>query len=93
MDIINLIKNKGQLDAKTDLNQMTSIIDKYPYFTTGHILIAKMLSNGQNPYLEQYLFNAAVYTGDRARLLEVMNESAIKTDFDQLIKIDKQIQL
>jgi hypothetical protein len=88
MDIINLIKNKGQLDAKTDLNQMTSIIDKYPYFATGHILIAKMLSNGQNPYLEQYLFNAAVYTGDRARLLEVMNESSIKTDFDQLIKID-----
>jgi hypothetical protein len=70
------LKNPSLLDNST-VEELSSLVNKHPYFQVGHMLLAKNLYNiGHNNYT-QSLHSAAAYAGDRGKLKELIESVTI----------------
>jgi hypothetical protein len=102
LDPRNLI---SQIDNLQDIGadqygMLSDLSEKYPWFAAVHILQAKCLSN-QNKYgFKQALKKAAIYTGDREVLYDVIHastsleeESSIPISSDKVLEEENPIQV
>lgn len=61
---------KPELRAHLPLNELEQIRDAYPYFTTAHVLLAKIYKERNDHRFADQLQKAAVYVGDRKVLYD-----------------------
>jgi hypothetical protein len=65
------LKNPSLLDNST-VAELSSLVNKYPYFQVAHMLLAKNLFNIGHDNYTQSLHSAATYAGDRGKLKELI---------------------
>jgi hypothetical protein len=70
------LKNPSLLDNST-VDELSSLVNKYPYFQVGHMLLAKNLYNIGHDNYTQSLHSAAAYAGDRGKLKELIESVTI----------------
>ena len=75
---IELLKDPIVTKLNDDLNELESLIEDYPYFQTGRILLAKEKYAHDALDVQKYIAEAAVHTTDR-RLLKKYIEQEIQT--------------
>jgi hypothetical protein len=73
-DILTLIKNPAGLDQDV-LDDISSLIEKYPYFNSAYFLMAKTLKNIESREYKQFLGLAAIYAVNRRKLYDFVNAS------------------
>jgi argonaute-like protein implicated in RNA metabolism and viral defense len=77
---------------------ISNILEKFPYFQTAHILYSKALQNTKSIRFKSQLKKAAIYSGDRNLLFDVISQQedsniSINTDIRNLKKEDKKAEL
>ena len=75
-----------------------NILEKFPYFQTAHILYSKALQNTKSIRFKSQLKKAAIYSGDRNLLFDVISQHedsniSKNTDIRNLKKEDKKAEL
>jgi len=75
---IELLKDPIVTKLNNDLNELESLIEDYPYFQTGRILLAKEKYAHDALDVQKYITEAAVHSTDR-RLLKKYIEQEIQT--------------
>ncbi|MFZ4548479.1 MAG: hypothetical protein ACOYN4_13625 [Bacteroidales bacterium] len=71
------LKNPSLLDNST-VNELSLLVDEYPYFQVAHMLLAKNLYNIGHANYTQSLHSAAAYAGDRGKLKELIEFTSIE---------------
>jgi hypothetical protein len=72
-DISVLIENPGLLNnAKVD--QLTELVEHYPYFQTAHILLLKALKDNQLDAFQTQLEKSSIFISDRDLLFNFLNQ-------------------
>lgn len=74
--LIDFMQNSDGLD-KSDADSILQVINDFPYFQTGQILLAKALENRDHFQARQRIKIASVYSGDRARLRDLLTGKLI----------------
>ena len=77
---------------------ISNILEKFPYFQTAHILYSKALQNTKSIRFKSQLKKAAIYSGDRNLLFDVISQQedsniSKNTDIRNLKKEDKKAEL
>ena len=77
---------------------ISNILEKFPYFQTAHILFSKALQNTKSIRFKSQLKKAAIYSGDRNLLFDVISQHedsniSKNTDIQKLKKEDKKAEL
>ena len=77
---------------------ISNILEEFPYFQTAHILYSKALQNIKSIRFKSQLKKAAIYSGDRNLLFDVISQQedsniSKNTDIRNLKKEDKKAEL
>lgn|GEM_PF-4782724 len=67
-----LISSPMLLEINTDLPYLQQLTQDYPYFNTGHSLMAKLLYDQKNIKSSDYVKKASLYSGDRSVLYNLI---------------------
>src|SRR5437867_13416749 len=62
--LFELIKNPAELD-KISITELTTLLERYPYFQTGHLLLAKKLQREKHYLFNIQLKKVSAYSSDR----------------------------
>jgi hypothetical protein len=68
-----MIKNPYVID-KDESIYISKIIENFPYFQTAHILYSKALQNAKSIRFKSQLKKAAIYSGDRNLLFDIISQ-------------------
>lgn len=71
--ISSLIENPYKMH-KDESIYISNIIEKFPYFQTAHILHSKALQNTKSIRFKSQLKKAAIYSGDRNLLFDIISQ-------------------
>lgn len=80
------LRKPYDLDVTAEAN-LRSILQKYPYFSNAHLLLARSLRNQKSPAFDDALKQAAMFAGERSLLYKLVNieekeASPIEKHFD-----------
>jgi hypothetical protein len=81
-NISNIISNTLSID-KNEINELNKIIQKNPYFQTGHLLLCKGLHNTESIRYKTQLRKAGSYSANRKILYKLINSGKSKTNKSQ----------
>ena len=92
-----MIQNPYIID-KDESIYISNILENFPYFQTAHILYSKALQNTKSIRFKSQLKKAAIYSGDRNLLFDIISQqenlNISKTNIkDKLKKEDKKAEL
>ena len=92
-----MIKNPYIID-KDESIYISNILENFPYFQTAHILYSKALQNTKSIRFKSQLKKAAIYSGDRNLLFDIISQQedlniSKATINDKLIKEEKKAEL
>ena len=92
-----MIQNPCIID-KDESIYISNILENFPYFQTAHILYSKALQNTKSIRFKSQLKKAAIYSGDRNILFDIISQqedlNISKATFkDKLIKEEKKAEL
>jgi hypothetical protein len=92
-----MIQNPCIID-KDESIYISNILENFPYFQTAHILYSKALQNTKSIRFKSQLKKAAIYSGDRNLLFDIISQqedlNISKTTIkDKLIKEEKKAEL
>ena len=92
-----MIQNPYILD-KDESIYISNILENFPYFQTAHILYSKALQNTKSIRFKSQLKKAAIYSGDRNILFDIISQQedlniSKATIKDKLIKEEKKAEL
>ena len=92
-----MIKNPYIID-KDESIYISNILENFPYFQTAHILYSKALQNTKSIRFKSQLKKAAIYSGDRNLLFDIISQQedlniSKDTIKDKLIKEEKKAEL
>ena len=95
--ISSMIENPYTMH-KDESIYISNILEKYPYFQTAQILYSKALQNTKSIRFKSQLKKAAIYSGDRNLLFDVISQHedsniSKNTDIRNLKKEDKKAEL
>ena len=95
--ISSMIENPYTMH-KDESIYISNILEKYPYFQTAQILYSKALQNTKSIRFKSQLKKAAIYSGDRNLLFDVISQQedsniSKNTDIRNLKKEDKKAEL
>lgn len=95
--ISSIIENPCTMH-KDESIYISNILEKFPYFQTAHILYSKALQNTKSIRFKSQLKKAAIYSGDRNLLFDVISQQedsniSKNTDIQKLKKKDKKAEL
>ena len=76
-NISNIISNTLSIDKK-EINELNKIIQKHPYFQTGHLLLSKGLHNTKSIGYKTQLRKAGSYSANRKILYKLINSNKSK---------------
>lgn len=72
-----------------------SLIKEFPYCQSGQILLALQLHSSNHLLFEQQLKKSAIYSSDRKRLYELLNQSTEqkeqKTEFEKVVAVEELV--
>ena len=71
--ISSMIENPYRMH-KGESIYISNILEKFPYFQTAHILFSKALQNTKSIRFKSQLKKAAIYTGDRNLLYDIISQ-------------------
>jgi len=71
---IELLKDPIVTKLNNDLNELESLIEDYPYFQTGRILLAKEKYAHDALDVQKYITEAAVHSTDRRLLRSTLSK-------------------
>jgi len=86
--IIDLISNTQKIKKSED-EELDILINKYPYFSTAHLLLVKALSNIDSIRFNKQLKKTAAYTANRQLLFKLVTE---RTIIEEKESLEKSIQ-
>lgn len=72
-DISVLIENPGLLKS-ANIDQLTKLVEHYPYFQTGHILLLKVLKDKGPDDFQLQLEKSSIFISDRDLLFRFLNK-------------------
>ena len=92
-----MIQNPHIID-KDESIYISNILENFPYFQTAHILYSKALQNTKSIRFKSQLKKAAIYSGDRNLLFDIISQQedlniSKATIKDKLIKEEKKAEL
>ena len=92
-----MIQNPYLVD-KDESIYISNILENFPYFQTAHILYSKALQNTKSIRFKSQLKKAAIYSGDRNLLFDIISQQedlniSKATIKDKLIKAEKKAEL
>ena len=92
-----MIQNPYIIDRDESI-YISNIIENFPYFQTAHILYSKALQNTKSIRFKSQLKKAAIYSGDRNLLFDIISQQedlniSKATIKDKLIKEEKKGEL
>ena len=92
-----MIQNPHIID-KDESIYISNILENFPYFQTAHILYSKALQNTKSIRFKSQLKKAAIYSGDRNLLFDIISQQedlniSKATIKDKLIKKKKKAEL
>ena len=92
-----MIQNPYIID-KDESIYISNILENFPYFQTAHILYSKALQNTKSIRFKSQLKKAAIYSGDRNILFDIISQQedlniSKATIKDKLIKEEKKAEL
>ena len=92
-----MIQNPYIID-KNESIYISNILKNFPYFQTAHILYSKALQNTKSIRFKSQLKKAAIYSGDRNLLFDIISQQedlniSKATIKDKLIKEEKKAEL
>ena len=92
-----MIQNPFIID-KDESIYISNILENFPYFQTAHILYSKALQNTKSIRFKSQLKKAAIYSGDRNLLFDIISQQedlniSKATIKDKLIKEEKKAEL
>ena len=92
-----MIQNPCIID-KDESIYISNILENFPYFQTAHILYSKALQNTKSIRFKSQLKKAAIYSGDRNLLFDIISQQedlniSKATIKDKLIKKEKKVEL
>lgn len=87
-DLYNWMENPERLDTST-LEELKTVVGKYPYFHTARLLYTKNLNLIDNQGYEEELGRTAVLCNDRRKLFYLIYQE----EYGKLLKTDKGIHL
>ena len=92
-----MIQNPCIID-KDESIYISNILENFPYFQTAHILYSKALQNTKSIRFKSQLKKAAIYSGDRNLLFDIISQQedlniSKATIKDKLIKEEKKAEL
>jgi hypothetical protein len=92
-----MIQNPYIID-KDESIYISNILENFPYFQTAHILYSKALQNTKSIRFKSQLKKAAIYSGDRNLLFDIISQQedlniSKATIKDKLIKEEKKAEL
>ena len=95
--ISSIIQNPYIID-KDESIYISNILENFPYFQTAHILYSKALQNTKSIRFKSQLKKAAIYSGDRNLLFDIISQQedlniSKATIKDKLIKEEKKAEL
>ena len=95
--ISSMIQNPYIID-KDESIYISNILQNFPYFQTAHILYSKALQNTKSIRFKSQLKKAAIYSGDRNLLFDIISQQedlniSKDTIKDKLIKEEKKAEL
>ncbi|MFL2575294.1 MAG: hypothetical protein ACJ0QC_05940 [Flavobacteriales bacterium] len=95
--ISSMIQNPYIID-KDESIYISNILENFPYFQTAHILYSKALQNTKSIRFKSQLKKAAIYSGDRNLLFDIISQQedlniSKATIKDKLIKEEKKAEL
>ena len=95
--ISSMIQNPCIID-KDESIYISNILENFPYFQTAHILYSKALQNTKSIRFKSQLKKAAIYSGDRNLLFDIISQQedlniSKATIKDKLIKEEKKAEL
>ena len=95
--ISSIIENPCTMH-KDESIYISNILENFPYFQTAHILYSKALQNTKSIRFKSQLKKAAIYSGDRNLLFDVISQQedsniSKNTDIRNLKKEDKKAEL
>ena len=76
-NISNIISNTLSID-KNEINELNKIIQKHPFFQTGHLLLCKGLHNTKSIRYKTQLRKAGSYSANRKILYKLINSGQLK---------------
>lgn len=85
--LISLI-NQPSLLADTRIEDLERIVEAYPYFTIGHLLLTKKMQLMQHLMLKKAIKKTAVITPNRKKVYELLYQKEIQTSI-----IESQIEV
>lgn len=92
-----MIQNPYIIDKEESI-YISNILEKFPYFQTAHILYSKALQNTKSIRFKSQLKKAAIYSGDRNLLFDIISQQedlniSKATIKDKLKKEEKKAEL
>lgn len=92
-----MIQNPYIID-KDESIYISNILENFPYFQTAHILYSKALQNTKSIRFKSQLKKAAIYSGDRNLLFDIISQQedlniSKATVKEKLIKEEKKAEL
>ena len=92
-----MIQNPYIIDKDGSI-YISNILENFPYFQTAHILYSKALQNTKSIRFKSQLKKAAIYSGDRNLLFDIISQQedlniSKATIKDKLIKEEKKAEL
>ena len=95
--ISSIIQNPYIID-KDESIYISNILENFPYFQTAHILYSKALQNTKSIRFKSQLKKAAIYSGDRNLLFDIISQQedlniSKATIKDKLINEEKKAEL
>ena len=95
--ISSMIQNPYIIDKDGSI-YISNILKNFPYFQTAHILYSKALQNTKSIRFKSQLKKAAIYSGDRNLLFDIISQQedlniSKDTIKDKLIKEEKKAEL
>ena len=92
-----MIQNPYIIDKEESI-YISNILENFPYFQTAHILYSKALQNTKSIRFKSQLKKAAIYSGDRNLLFDIISQQedlniSKATIKDKLIKEEKKAEL
>ena len=90
-DISVLIENPG-LFKNANIQQLSEIVEYYPYFQTAHILLLKALKDRGSDNFKTQLEKSSIYISDRDLLFKFLNQEfeTTETQVEEVIDDEKE---
>jgi hypothetical protein len=83
--------NFNHLLGKFSTTELENVLEKFPFFQQGHVLLAKKYQQENNPRFDEQLQLAVLYTQDRALLFSLFSEQDISPLYEPPVKLPEPV--